>query len=56
MKEYIKIKIASPVKVLQWTERSLPDGKLTGEIKKSMTLKICKLEYNTKKTLIKFLF
>lgn len=38
MKEYIKINIASPLKILQWTERLLPDGKLTGEIKKSMPL------------------
>jgi DNA-directed RNA polymerase subunit beta' len=35
MKEYIKINIASPRRILQWTERALPDGKLIGEITKS---------------------
>lgn len=36
MKEYIKINIASPQKILKWTERALPSGKLIGEINKSM--------------------
>lgn len=40
MKEYIKIKIASPLKILHWTERLLPDGKLIGEIKKSKSINI----------------
>lgn len=35
MKEYIKINIASPQKVLQWTERALPNGELIGEVKKA---------------------
>ncbi len=39
MKEYIKINIASPQKVLEWTERALPDGKLLGEITKSTKVK-----------------
>jgi DNA-directed RNA polymerase subunit beta' len=34
MKNYIKINIASPQKILQWTERALPNGELIGEIKK----------------------
>lgn len=42
MKEYIKITIASPKKVLEWTERALPDGKLLGEITKSTRFK-CEL-------------
>lgn len=36
MKEYIKINIASPHKILSWTERSLPNGNLIGEIRKSV--------------------
>lgn len=34
MKEYIKINIASPQKILNWTERPLPNGELIGEITK----------------------
>lgn len=36
MKEYIKINLASPQKILKWTERLLPNGKLIGEISKSL--------------------
>lgn len=38
MKNFIfaKIKIASPQKILSWTERSLENGLLIGEIKKSV--------------------
>ena len=36
MKEYVKINIASPQKILKWTERCLPNGKLIGEVTKSM--------------------
>lgn len=36
MKEHIKINLASPQKILEWTERSLPNGKLIGEITKSV--------------------
>lgn len=35
MKEFIKINIASPQKIIKWTERALPNGKLIGEITKS---------------------
>ena len=35
MKEYIKIKIASPQTILKWTERLLPNRKLIGEVTKS---------------------
>ena len=36
MKQFIfaKIKIASPQKILNWTERSLRNGELIGEIQK----------------------
>ena len=33
VKEYIQIKLASPKKILNWSERLLPNGKLIGEIK-----------------------
>ena len=36
MKDYIKINLASPQKILCWTERLLPNGELIGEITKSM--------------------
>lgn len=36
IKEYVTIKIASPKKILSWTERMLPNGKLVGEISKSV--------------------
>ena len=39
MKEYIKINMASPYKILSWTERALPDGNLVGEIKNSVQVK-----------------
>nr|NP_041950.1 RNA polymerase beta' subunit [Euglena gracilis]P23580.1 RecName: Full=DNA-directed RNA polymerase subunit beta'; AltName: Full=PEP; AltName: Full=Plastid-encoded RNA polymerase subunit beta'; Short=RNA polymerase subunit beta' [Euglena gracilis]CAA35053.1 RNA polymerase subunit [Euglena gracilis]CAA50137.1 RNA polymerase subunit [Euglena gracilis] len=32
MKDYVRIKIASPQQVLSWTERSLPDGRLIGRL------------------------
>lgn len=34
MKNFIKINMASPQKILIWTERCLPNGKLVGQIKK----------------------
>lgn len=36
VKNYIKIKLASPKKILTWTERILPNGKPIGEIKKAV--------------------
>lgn len=36
MKQYIKINLASPKNIIKWTERSLPNGKLIGEVKKSI--------------------
>jgi hypothetical protein len=36
LKEYIQIKIASPKKILSWSERILANGKKIGEIKKSV--------------------
>ena len=36
---YIKIKLASPVRILQWSQRRLPNGQFVGEVQKSETLK-----------------
>lgn len=36
IREYVRIKIASPQRILSWTERMLPNGKFLGEISKSM--------------------
>ena len=36
--DYIKIKLASPVKILQWSYRQLPNGQLVGEVHKSDTI------------------
>jgi DNA-directed RNA polymerase subunit beta' len=36
VKDFIKINLASPEKILKWSERLLPNGKLVGEIKTSM--------------------
>lgn len=41
-RKYIKINIASPKKILFWTERNLPNGNLIGKINKS----ICLFLYN----------
>lgn len=39
VKKYIKINLASPKKVLKWTERSLPNGDFVGQIIKPMRIK-----------------
>jgi hypothetical protein len=36
IKEFLKINLASHEKILKWTERLLPNGKLVGEITKIM--------------------
>jgi DNA-directed RNA polymerase subunit beta' len=36
--DYIKIKLASPSRILQWASRQLPNGQFVGEIKKSDTI------------------
>ena len=36
IKEFLKINLASPEKILKWTERLLPTGKLVGKITKIM--------------------
>jgi hypothetical protein len=36
IKKYIQIKIACPQKILKWTERLLPNGKLIGEVTKAV--------------------
>lgn len=38
MKEYIKISLAAPQKILSWTERPLPNGELIGEVIKPETI------------------
>ena len=35
---YIKIKLASPSRILQWSNRKLPNGQFVGEIQKSETI------------------
>lgn len=36
IREFVKIKIASPKTILNWSERLLPNNKLIGKITKSM--------------------
>jgi DNA-directed RNA polymerase subunit beta' len=36
--DYIKIKLASPFRILQWTNRKLPNGQFVGEVQKSETI------------------
>jgi DNA-directed RNA polymerase subunit beta' len=36
--DYIKIKLASPFRILQWTNRRLPNGQYVGEVQKSETI------------------
>ena len=36
--EYIKIKLASPFRILQWANRRLPNGQFIGEVQKSETI------------------
>ena len=36
--DYIKIKLASPSKLLQWASRQLPNGQFVGEVKTSETI------------------
>lgn len=36
LQKYIKINIASPSKILKWTERNLPNKELIGEITNSI--------------------
>jgi len=35
---YIKIKLASPFRILQWSNRKLPNGQCVGEVQKSETI------------------
>ena len=35
---YIKIKLASPSRILQWSNRRLPNGQFVGEVQKSETI------------------
>jgi len=36
--DYIKIKLASPIRILQWSHRRLPNGQFIGEVQKSETI------------------
>lgn len=36
--DYIKIKLASPLRILQWSYRKLPNGQFIGEVQKSETI------------------
>jgi DNA-directed RNA polymerase subunit beta' len=36
--DYIKIKLASPTRILQWSHRKLPNGQFVGEVQKSETI------------------
>ena len=36
--DYIKIKLASPFRILQWSKRKLPNGQFVGEVQKSETI------------------
>ena len=36
--DYIKIKLASPLRILKWSSRKLPNGQFVGEIQKSETI------------------
>jgi DNA-directed RNA polymerase subunit beta' len=36
--DYIKIKLASPARILQWANRKLPNGQYVGEVQKSETI------------------
>lgn len=36
--DYIKIKLASPFRILQWANRRLPNGQYVGEVQKSETI------------------
>ena len=36
--DYIKIKLASPSRILQWSNRKLPNGQFIGEVQKSETI------------------
>ena len=36
--DYIKIKLASPSRILQWANRKLPNGQFVGEVQKSETI------------------
>lgn len=35
IKKHVKIKLASPKRILKWTERSLPNGEMVGRINKT---------------------
>ena len=36
--DYIKVKLASPFRILKWSSRKLPNGQFIGEVKKSDTI------------------
>ena len=36
--DYIKINLASPKRIKEWGERTLPNGQIVGEVTKSETI------------------
>ena len=36
--DYLKIKLASPIRILQWSHRTLPNGQFVGEVQKTDTV------------------
>jgi DNA-directed RNA polymerase subunit beta' len=52
MKNYIEVKLASPRKLLSWTERSLINKKLIGEVKNAETI----IDYKNYKPIFEGLF
>jgi hypothetical protein len=44
IKKYIEINLASPEKILKWTERVSINGKLVGEVKNSMLRLLMRLK------------
>ena len=51
IKKYFKINLASPKKILKWTERSLPNGELIGKVTKPERIY---LHMDIRKVIIKF--
>lgn len=45
MKDFINIGLASPQKILSWTERPLPNGELLGEIFKAVRILVSRDYY-----------
>ena len=46
IKPHIQISLASPEKILKWTERISPVGELIGEIKNALLIRKLRLKIN----------